>query len=105
MIYDPLMEANILNNNSIYHISITKTNEKKNIQAIQTNNKINIYLGKVYLPKCVSDTILIFISIKIFNSPKENSSKMTVTDEKDQLIMFFFNEENKPHNETFQKIF
>lgn len=90
MIYDPLMEANILNNNSIYHISITKTNEKKNIQAIQTNNKINIYLGKVYLPKCVSDTILISISIKIFNSPKENSSKMTVTDEKDQLIMFFF---------------
>lgn len=42
----------------------------------------------------MSDTIPIFI-IKIFNSPKKTPTKMTTTDETDQLIMGFFNEEKK----------
>lgn len=43
----------------------------------------------------MSDTIPIFISIKIFNSPKKNPTKMTATDETHQLIMGLFNEEKK----------
>lgn len=43
----------------------------------------------------MSDTVPIFINIKIFNSPKKTPTKMTATDETDKLIMGFFNEEKK----------